>query len=213
MRREKKKTNKKQTWCASYQSVSRFCVRALGKSAHRQMQTESCFEFSCSKNATCLLLLALPMPLLPLHRVQECEINYVKYSSAHPQFGSIRSTALAAILQHSDILSDRSNFTLKLLSTSVNFRGTIDCCHFTIVAYGWLAPTNAPYVRNTCAEVTAFTPTTTHPPLQSRTKSFTNTCTQSGRSEHIYSSHSFLLYHICVRVYACASFEWLSMWS
>lgn len=197
MRRTKREPNRKK-------SMERFISVCLTV----RVQVCACTWQKCtSPNANGIVLCifmafdVLSLVLLPLHRVQECEINYVKDSSA-PTIRYDSSDCICSNTATFIFLSERSDLTLKLLSTSVKFRGTIGYCHFTMVAYGWLASTNSPYDRNTCAEVTAFTPTTTHPPLQSRTKSFTNTRahTHSGRSACICLSRLCLVSTTFARV-------------
>lgn len=102
---------------------------------------------------------------------------------------------------------------------SVHFETTIDICKFpwnySLLpfhngVYRLLASTSSSYDRNTCAEVTAFTPTTTHPPLQSRTK-VTNTCTYpvdritSVRLACSISTIRIQQMHMCMCVWVCIS--------
>lgn len=115
-------------------------------------------------------------------------------------------------LQHCNI------FVELLFGTSVDFfyETTDDICKFRRnycvllfhnSTFRLLASTSEPCDRNTCAEVTAFTPTCDTSPTSEPHETHQHTHT-SGRSEYICSSRLFHLHHshtmsACVCVRAC----------
>lgn len=188
--------------CASYRSVLWEFVRASACVSVCAC-TWPTTHYQCKMNR----VLNFHVHQCRYRRMQAYQTNYAKYSRVHPRSELFDCICNTATLKLNLCLVASEDFFLKLLSTSVNFSGTIPYCCFTIAHT--VGSLRWPYDRNTCAEVTAFTPTCDTSPTSEPHEAHQYTHT-SGRSEHICSSRLFHLHRsrtmcawVCVGACAC----------